>query len=232
MTYFPSNFFNSSATGLRVNFSFFFPSGRPRCEHKTTDLAFFSRANFMDGRAATILALFVIAPVDLSWGTLKSHLKNLWKPILIYFMILTENCKFSKRNIIKISQWHIDSYYLIKTLFPSRSKESIESLLRAIVDDFWIGNVKKWWNKVTGRSKKVTSKTAYHQNRCGRYFVWYSPIRCMNRQRNRLLRQIKAKPHYVFMVFSKLKYSLFQRYQIKWKEIQAILQMFLIDINQ
>ena len=121
-------------------------------------------------------------------GNIEVTPKKFMKPILIYFMILTENCKFSKRNIIKINQWHIDSYYLMKTLFPSRSKESIESLLRAIVDDFWIGNVKKWWNKVTGRSKKVTSKAAYHQNRCGRYFVWYSPIRCMNRQRNLLLR--------------------------------------------
>ena len=54
-TYFPSNFFNSSATGFRENFSFLMPFGRPRWLIKTTDLAPFSNAYFMVGRAATIL---------------------------------------------------------------------------------------------------------------------------------------------------------------------------------
>ena len=54
--------------------SFFLPSGRPKCEQRTTDLQPFSKAYLIEGMAAAILALLVIAPEDLSWGTLKSHL--------------------------------------------------------------------------------------------------------------------------------------------------------------
>ena len=75
LTYFANSFSSSFATGARVNFSVFFPSGLPRWEQRTTLLAFCSRQYWMDGRAATIRALLVMAPETLSWGTLKSHLK-------------------------------------------------------------------------------------------------------------------------------------------------------------
>ena len=74
LTYLFKSFWSSSATGLRVNLSFFLPSGRPKCEQRTTDLQPFSKAYLIEGMAAAILALLVIAPEDLSWGTLKSHL--------------------------------------------------------------------------------------------------------------------------------------------------------------
>ena len=70
----PSSFLSSSATGARVNLVFLLPSGLPRWEQSTTLLAPLSRQYLMLGTAATILALLVIAPVFLSWGTLKSHL--------------------------------------------------------------------------------------------------------------------------------------------------------------
>ena len=74
------------------------------------DLADFSKAYLMDGRAATIRALFVIAPVVLSCGTLKSHLKN-------------------KRmyGCLQACQ-----SYLIKTRFPAKSKLSIDTFFNAI----------------------------------------------------------------------------------------------------
>ena len=67
---------SSSATGFRVNFSLRCPSGRPRWEQSTTDLAPFLRACSMEGRAPTMRAGLVMAPLG-SWGTLKSHLKML-----------------------------------------------------------------------------------------------------------------------------------------------------------
>ncbi len=42
----------------------------------STHFAFFSNTCLMEGRAATMRAGLVMAPVDLSWGTLKSHLEN------------------------------------------------------------------------------------------------------------------------------------------------------------
>lgn len=67
--------FNSSATGFNVYFWFGLPSGRPRCDIRTTDLAPLSKAYLIVSNAATILWLLVILPSFN--GTLKSTLK--WK---------------------------------------------------------------------------------------------------------------------------------------------------------
>lgn len=54
-SYFPSSFFNSSATGFMENFSTTFPSGLPRWLIKIIALAPLSIAYFTVGMAATIL---------------------------------------------------------------------------------------------------------------------------------------------------------------------------------
>ena len=66
---------NLSATGLNVRFGLISPLGLPKCEHKIT-FALCSNKYFIVGNAATILKSFVIFPVSLSSGTLKSHLTN------------------------------------------------------------------------------------------------------------------------------------------------------------
>ncbi len=48
----------------------------PRCDESTTDLALLSKQCLMEGMAATTRAGLVMAPVALSWGTLKSHLQH------------------------------------------------------------------------------------------------------------------------------------------------------------
>mmetsp|Transcript_2842 Transcript_2842/g.6832 ORF Transcript_2842/g.6832 Transcript_2842/m.6832 type:complete len:202 (-) Transcript_2842:17-622(-) len=54
-------------------FSDFWPLGRPKCEHKTTDLAPLSKAYLMVGKAASMRAVFVMMLGSfLSCGTLKS----------------------------------------------------------------------------------------------------------------------------------------------------------------
>ena len=82
MTYFPSCFSSSFCTGASVNFSFLIPSGRPKWEQRTTDWHPWSRQCWMEGIAAKIRAGFVMANVDLSWGTLKSHLEETKKLLL------------------------------------------------------------------------------------------------------------------------------------------------------
>ena len=73
-TYFFSSFLSSSATGFMVALGSGCPSGRPRCDMSTTDLAFLSNAYLMVSKAATILWLLLILP-SFS-GTLKSTLRN------------------------------------------------------------------------------------------------------------------------------------------------------------
>ena len=101
LTYFANSFSSSFATGARVNFSFFFPSGLPRWEQRTTLLAFCARQYWMDGRAATIRALLVMAPDTLSWGTLKSHLKLGYVVRTNIGIFLT--CRVSLRKCVNVN---------------------------------------------------------------------------------------------------------------------------------
>ena len=54
--------FSSSATGARENLACFRPSGRPRWDIRTTDVAPWSSANWIVGTAAAMRWLFVIVP--------------------------------------------------------------------------------------------------------------------------------------------------------------------------
>ena len=56
-TYFPNFPFRQSATGLRENFSFGHPFGRPKWDISTTDFAPLSRACLIVGNAASILKI-------------------------------------------------------------------------------------------------------------------------------------------------------------------------------
>ena len=55
VTFLPKSSSSFVAIGLKVNFGFFVPSGRPRCDMSTIDLAPFWRAKLMVGKAARIL---------------------------------------------------------------------------------------------------------------------------------------------------------------------------------
>lgn len=66
---------NLLATGFKESSGLISPLGLPKCEHNIT-LALFSNKYLIVGNAATILKSFVIFPVSLSNGTLKSHLTN------------------------------------------------------------------------------------------------------------------------------------------------------------
>lgn len=74
ITYLFNNFLSSSATGFNVYLRFGWPSGLPKWDISTTDLAPFSKTYFTESRAATIRWLLVITPSFK--GTLKSTLKS------------------------------------------------------------------------------------------------------------------------------------------------------------
>ena len=131
--YLLSKLFSSSATGLRVNFSFLCPSGLPKWEHNTTERAPFSNANLIEGKAATILALFVMTPVILSWGTLKSHLFNGTET----FKSVSDTWH-SQRNF-KIQT------YRIKTRFPAKSNFWMDNLFSAIFNTVKKLRPVKWY---------------------------------------------------------------------------------------
>ena len=54
------SFSSSLATGASENLACAVPSGRPRCDARTTDLAPFSRQYLIDGSAPAMRALLVI----------------------------------------------------------------------------------------------------------------------------------------------------------------------------
>merc|ERR1719184_719023 len=104
------SFLSSSARGCRLYLAFLWPSGLPRWEQSTTDLAPLSRQYLIEGRAATLRALLVMAPVPLSWGTLKSHLMKIRSPAIgirvmgslfssIVTTLLNVSCRSESSNI-------------------------------------------------------------------------------------------------------------------------------------
>lgn len=137
--YLLSNFFNSSATGLRVYLGFGLPSGRPKWDISTTLFAFLSKAYFTVSKAATIRWLLVITPSFK--GTLKSTLKitgvNFF-PKYNYFTCKTYRMRtrlFARSNASMASLFNA----IFEVLFE-KSRQRIDGLMNIclkIVKDIW-----------------------------------------------------------------------------------------------
>mmetsp|Transcript_18058 Transcript_18058/g.56237 ORF Transcript_18058/g.56237 Transcript_18058/m.56237 type:complete len:263 (+) Transcript_18058:264-1052(+) len=94
----PSSFSSSPATGLSENLSTREPSGRPRCDMSTTDLAPESRQCLIVGRAPSMRAVLVILLGSfLSCGTLKSTRMSTRLP----FTSTLESCSLLERDMVR-----------------------------------------------------------------------------------------------------------------------------------
>lgn len=182
-----NNFFSSSATGFRVYLRLDCPSGRPRCDIRTTDLAPFSSAYFTESRAATMRWLLVITPSFN--GTLKSTLKNL-RSDFNSRQVGARNYYFSHRNT-----------YLINTRLPVKFRASILSLLRAMIN-LLIYKLQAW---KTDKNKVLEFNFVYHKfdlvmskGSTGQTFLPYKKKKLFNHHRQTPLLTVQHSRRYKF----------------------------------